>query len=50
MAQPIRVLARPRTKEKKETQRIIWKRLIGKAFLTKREAFALLGFLRKLEK
>ena len=37
------------TKEKKETQRKIWKRLIGKSFLTKREAFALLGFLRKLE-
>ena len=36
------------TKEKKETQRRIWKRIIGKSFLTKREAFALLGFLRKL--
>jgi len=38
------------TKEKKETQKIVWKRLIGKAMLTKREAFALLGFLKKLEK
>ena len=38
------------TKEKKETQRIIWKRMIGKAMLTKREAFALLGFLRKVKK
>jgi len=36
------------TKEKKETQRIVWKRVVGKAFLTKREAFALIGFLRKL--
>lgn len=36
------------TKEKKETQRIVWKRIVGKAILTKREAFALIGFLRKL--
>lgn len=38
------------TKEKKETQRIVWKRVFGKALLTKREAFAVMGFLRKLEK
>jgi TrmH family RNA methyltransferase len=37
------------TPEKKETQRRLWKRMIGKAMLTRREAFALLGFLRKLE-
>ncbi len=37
------------TKEKKETQKTVWKRMIGKAMLTKREAFALLGFLKKLE-
>lgn len=36
------------TKEKKETQRIVWKRIVGKAMLTKREAFALVGFLKKL--
>lgn len=36
------------TKEKKETQRIVWKRIVGKALLTKREAFALIGFLKKL--
>ena len=36
------------TKEKKETQRILWKKLIGKALLTKREAFALMGFLKKI--
>jgi len=35
------------TEEKKETQRIVWKRLVGKSFLTKREAFALIGFLKK---
>jgi len=35
------------TKEKKETQRIVWKRIVGKAMLTKREAFALIGFLKK---
>lgn len=37
------------TEQKRETQRKVWKRLITKAMLTKREAFALLGFLRKLE-
>ena len=36
------------TKEKKETQRKVWKRIIGKAMLTKREAFAVMGLLRKL--
>jgi TrmH family RNA methyltransferase len=38
------------TKEKKTTQKIVWKRIIGKSFLTKREAFAVIGFLRKLLK
>jgi len=37
------------TKEKKATQQILWKRIIGKAMLTKREAFALLGFLKKMK-
>jgi tRNA C32,U32 (ribose-2'-O)-methylase TrmJ len=37
------------TPEKKDTQKRLWKRMIGKAMLTRREAFALLGFLRKLE-
>lgn len=37
------------TKEsKRETQRKLWKRLVSKAFLTKREAYALMGFLRKI--
>ncbi len=36
------------TKEKKETQRTVWKKVIGKAMLTKREAFALMGFFRKI--
>lgn len=36
------------TKEKRETQKIIWKRLIGKSFLTEREAFALFGFFKKI--
>jgi len=30
------------TKEKKETQRLVWKRIVNKAFLTKREAFAVM--------
>ncbi len=38
------------TKEKKQTQLKLWKRMIGKSFLTKREAFALMGFLRKIKK
>ena len=36
------------TKDKKETQRKLWKRIVGKSMLTKREAFALLGFLKKI--
>jgi tRNA/rRNA methyltransferase len=36
------------TKEKRETQQILWKKIIGKAMLTKREAYGLMGFLRKV--
>ncbi len=32
---------------KKETQSLVWQRLINKSFLTRREMYALLGFLRK---
>jgi len=39
-----------KTKEKKETQKKVWKRIIGKALLTKREAFSVMGFFRKLVK
>lgn len=39
-----------KTKEKKETQKKVWKRVIGKALLTKREAFSVMGFFRKLLK
>ncbi|MBI2176251.1 RNA methyltransferase [Candidatus Woesearchaeota archaeon] len=35
---------------KKETQALVWRRLISKSFLTKREMYALLGFLRKIIK
>jgi tRNA/rRNA methyltransferase len=38
-----------KTKEKKETQRTVWKRLIGKGFLTRRELFALFGFFKKMK-
>ena len=37
------------TKEKTNTQRIVWKRIIGKRFMSKREAVALMGFIRKLK-
>lgn len=35
--------------QKRETQKKVWKRMIGKSFLTKREAYALMGFLKKLD-
>lgn len=38
------------TKEKKKTQQLLWKKLFGKMFLTKREAYAVMGLLRKLTK
>lgn len=37
------------TEDKKETQRKVWKRLISKSMMTKREAFALFGLLKKLK-
>ena len=36
------------TQEKKETQQKVWKRLFSKSFLSRREAFAVMGLLRKL--
>ena len=36
------------TPEKKDTQKKVWKRVFGKAMLTKREAFSVMGLLRKL--
>ena len=36
------------TKDNKETQRRVWKRIIGKSFMTKRESYAVMGFLRKI--
>lgn len=38
------------TESKRETQRKTIKNIIGKSSLTKREAFALIGFLKKLRK
>jgi TrmH family RNA methyltransferase len=38
-----------KTKEKKQTQIKVWKRILGKSFLTKREAYALMGFFKKLK-
>lgn len=35
------------TAEKRKTQEILWKRVLGKAFLTKREAFGLMGYFKK---
>ena len=36
------------TPEKKETQKMVWKKLHGKSIMTKRELFALIGFFKKL--
>ena len=38
------------TKDKKETQKMLWHRLIGKSFMTRREGFALMGFFKKVLK
>lgn len=37
------------TADKRETQIKFWKRLLGKSFLTKRESYAMLGFLKKID-
>lgn len=37
------------TESKKQTQKTVWKKMIGKSFLTKRESYALMGFLKKLQ-
>lgn len=34
--------------QKRNTQRLVWKKMIGKSFLTRREAYALMGFFKKL--
>ncbi|NQU78455.1 TrmJ/YjtD family RNA methyltransferase [Candidatus Woesearchaeota archaeon] len=36
------------TVEKRETQEKLWKRIVGKAMLTKREAYGVMGLLRKV--
>ena len=36
------------TEEKRDTQRKMWKRMITKAMLTRREAYALMGYLKKV--
>jgi len=33
---------------KKDTQRTVWKKMINKSFLSKREAYALMGFFKKI--
>ncbi|MFH1173728.1 MAG: RNA methyltransferase [archaeon] len=34
----------------KDTQKTLWRRLIGKSFLTKREGYALMGFMKNVKK
>lgn len=38
-----------RTEDEKTTQKMIWKKYVGKAMFTKREAFGMIGFLKKLK-
>lgn len=38
-----------RTVDEKKTQLLVWKKIIGKANPTKREAYALIGFLKKIK-
>jgi len=35
--------------DKKDTQKIVWKKMVNKSFLSKREAYALMGFFRKIK-
>jgi TrmH family RNA methyltransferase len=35
--------------KKKDTQRIVWKKMINKSFLSKRESYALMGFFKKIK-
>ena len=37
------------TPEKRQTQKIVWKRVINQAQLMEREAFALFGFFKKIK-
>ncbi len=37
------------TDNKKDTQKRLWKSILGKGFVTKREAFALCGFFKKIK-
>jgi tRNA/rRNA methyltransferase len=37
-----------KTPKMKETQRLVWRRMIGRSFLTKRECFSLMGYLKKV--
>ncbi len=39
-----------RTVFEKRTQFLVWKRILGKSMPTKREAFAMIGFLKKISK
>ncbi|MBI4919312.1 RNA methyltransferase [archaeon] len=37
------------TPEKKETQQMVWKKIFGKTFFSKREAYAVIGLLKKIK-
>jgi tRNA/rRNA methyltransferase len=37
-----------RSESDRETQRVVWRRVLGKSFLTKRELFSVIGFFRNV--
>lgn len=38
------------TEPQRKTQRLLWQRIVGKSLLTKRECFALIGFLKSIQR
>lgn len=36
------------TEERRDTQRKLWKRIVGKSMMTRRESYAMMGFLKKI--
>jgi TrmH family RNA methyltransferase len=38
-----------KTADQKETQRLVWRRMVGRSFLTKRECYAVMGFFRNVQ-
>jgi len=37
-----------KTEKQRETQKLVWRRMVGRSFLTKRECFSLMGYFKKV--